>query len=183
MTKIFIGGSRQISKLNNSIRQSLADALEAAPVILVGDANGADKAIQQYLFDRKYEEVCVFCSGAQCRNNLGNWEVRHIQSERSVKDFAFYAAKDEQMSVEADCGFMLWDGKSKGTLNNILRLLENGKKVSVYFSPKKLMINLLSTRDLTHLLKSCDRMSLDYFDRTIHVNERLYGAQGKLKFG
>ena len=180
--KVFMAGSRQITKLNKSIRQCLDDTLKNGPIVLVGDANGSDKAIQQYLYDKKYQEVLVFCSGMHCRNNLGNWEIRHIHSERSSKDFAFYTIKDRQMSIEADCGFMLWDGKSKGTLNNILSLLENGKKASVYFSPKKLLINLLSTRDLSHLLKCCDRASLDYFEKTIHVNERLHSAQGQLSF-
>ena len=30
---------------------------------------------------------------------------------------------------------MLWDGLSKGTLNNVLNLLDRGKKVVVYFNP------------------------------------------------
>jgi len=181
--KVFMGGSRHISKLNENIRQGLDETLKNGPLVLVGDANGSDKAIQQHLYQRDYKEVNVFCSGAYCRNNLGNWHVRHVQTGRSTKDFSFYAAKDQQMSVEADLGFMLWDGKSKGTLNNILSLLEHGKKVSVYFSPKKLTINLHSPRDLTHLLKHCDRMSLDYFEKTIRVHERLEGAQAHLKFG
>jgi hypothetical protein len=180
--KIFTGGSRQLSKLNNVIRQGLEDVLTNDPLVLIGDASGSDKAIQQYLSEKKYKKVHVFCSGAHCRNNLGEWEVHRIQSARNTKDFSFYAAKDEQMAVEADCGFMLWDGKSKGTLNNILNLLERGKKVSVYFSPKRIMINLLSTRDLAHLLKCCDRTSLDYFDKTIRVNQRLHAGQGQLSF-
>jgi hypothetical protein len=181
--KVFMGGSRHISKLNQNIRQGLDETLKTNPLVLVGDANGSDKAIQQYLFQRRYQDVNVFCSGEYCRNNLGNWNVRHVQSGRSSKDFAFYAAKDKEMSVEADWGFMLWDGKSKGTLNNILSLLENRKKVSVFFSPKKLTITLHSPRDLSHLLKHCDRMDLDYFEKTIRVHERLQGAQEHLKFG
>jgi hypothetical protein len=180
--KVFMGGSRQLSKLNNIIRQSLEDVLRNDPLILIGDANGSDKALQQYLSERKHKEVYVFCSGAHCRNNLGRWEIRRVESSRTTKDFAFYTAKDEQMAIEADCGFMLWDGKSKGTLNNILNLLESGKKVSVYFSPKRVMITLLSTRDLVHLLRYCDRTSLDYFDKTIRVNERLRAGQGQLSF-
>jgi len=180
--KVFIGGSRKIARLNKDIRQYLDDILKKGPTILVGDANGADKAIQQYLSDKKYQEVLVFCSGAFCRNNLGAWEVRFVHSDRSTKDFAFYTAKDRQMWMEADCGLMLWDGKSKGTLNNILSLLENGKKASVYFSPKRLLINLLSTRDLSHLLKNCDRTSLDYFEKTLHLTDRLHSAHGQLSF-
>jgi hypothetical protein len=39
------------------------------------------------------------------------------------KDFAYYAAKDLAMAQDAKCGVMLWDGRSKGTLNNIQNLL------------------------------------------------------------
>lgn len=37
--------------------------------------------------------------------------------------FAYYSAKDLVMSQEAGCGLMLWDGKSKGTLQNMLKLI------------------------------------------------------------
>lgn len=178
--KVFMGGSRQIPRLNKNIRQYLDDILKKGPTVLIGDANGSDKAIQQYLYYKKYQEVLVFCSGVHCRNNLGSWEVRIVHTDRSSKDFAFYTAKDRQMSIEADIGLMLWDGKSKGTLNNILNLLENGKKSSVYFSPKKLLIGLVSIRDLTHLLKYCDRSSLDYFEKALHLNDRLHSDHGQL---
>jgi hypothetical protein len=49
-------------------------------------------------------------------------------------NFFYHTAKDLAMAESADCGFMLWDGLSKGTLNNILNLLERGKKSVVYFS-------------------------------------------------
>lgn len=38
------------------------------------------------------------------------------------------------MAADAECGFMLWDGKSKGTLFNIRRLLAAGKPVVVYLA-------------------------------------------------
>jgi len=38
------------------------------------------------------------------------------------------------MAGDAECGFMLWDGKSKGTLFNIRRLLAAGKPVVVYLA-------------------------------------------------
>jgi hypothetical protein len=178
--KVFLGGSRQLARLNKNIRQYLDDTLKKSPTILVGDANGSDKAIQQYLFEKKYQDVLVYSSGFHCRNNVGSWQVRYVQSDRTTKDFAFYTAKDQQMSMETDTGLMLWDGKSKGTLNNILNLLENGKKSSVYYSPKKLFITLGSLRDLTHLLKNCDRASLDYFEKSLHLNDRLHSDHGQL---
>ena len=39
--------------------------------ILVGDANGADKAIQRYFADRSYPNVLVPCSGTTTGTNVG----------------------------------------------------------------------------------------------------------------
>lgn len=39
------------------------------------------------------------------------------------------------MAEEAQCGVMLWDGKSKGTLQNMLNLIAAGKRTLVYFAP------------------------------------------------
>jgi hypothetical protein len=41
------------------------------------------------------------------------------------------------MSQEAGCGLMLWDGKSKGTLQNMLKLIDAQKPTLVYFAPTK----------------------------------------------
>ena len=38
------------------------------------------------------------------------------------------------MELEATYGFMVWDGKSEGTLLNVFRLLRQGKKVVVYIT-------------------------------------------------
>lgn len=173
-------GSRRITRLNKDIRRYLDDIIKKGPTVLIGDANGSDKALQQYLAGKKYRQVVVFCAGTSCRNNVDNWEVRFVQSNRTSKDFTFYAAKDLEMWTEADYGLMLWDGKSKGTLNSILSLIENGKKVMVYFSPKRLLINLFSTQDLSYLLKNCDRASLDYFEKTLRISDRLHSQHRQL---
>ena len=96
--------------------------------VIVGDANGADKAIQEHLKTLACHTVTVFCSGVRCRNNLGGWPTRHIDVPASAKGFQFYAAKDRQMAREADFGLMLWDGKNAGTVLNVLRLIGAGKK-------------------------------------------------------
>jgi hypothetical protein len=115
----------------------------------------AIKAVQQHLASRGYGSVTVFCVGA-CRNNVGGWSVREVASESTKRDFAYYATKDVAMAREAGCGLMLWDGKSKGTLHNILNLLGAGKKVLVYFSPEKAFYKLSTGEDLTALLARCN---------------------------
>ena len=57
MTKVFIGGSRQLGRLNPDIRQRLDSIIENSFTILVGDANGIDKAVQKYCAERNYPRV------------------------------------------------------------------------------------------------------------------------------
>ena len=72
MTSVFIGGSRAISKLNAPLREKLDDFIQRGCTIFIGDANGADKAVQQHLASREYDHVVVYCMD-RCRNNIGGW--------------------------------------------------------------------------------------------------------------
>ncbi len=148
MTTVFIGGSRRIARLDEDIRSRADNIIRQKMRVLIGDANGADKAMQQYFVNSRYDNVVVYCMGEHCRNNLGNWPIRHIMSEHSEMDFAYYSTKDLEMAKEASYGFMIWDGKSKGTLNNVLNLLQQQKKVLVYFSPDKTCHSLGSIDDI-----------------------------------
>lgn len=179
MTKVFVGGSRRITRLNKLIRDRADEIVRNAHTVLIGDANGADRSMQQFFADRHYDKVIIFYMGDHCRNNLGNWNVKSVQSERVEKDFKYYAEKDLEMAKEATYGFMLWDGKSSGTLNNILSLLENNKKAYVFVSPKKLFVTFSSTQDLMNLMKTWDRTLLSYFERKIRLSERI-SAQEQL---
>lgn len=160
MTTIFIGGSRAVSVLSPEIQGRLDDFMERGCRILIGDANGADKAVQQHLAAGGYSSVTVFCMAA-CRNNVGAWETRRITASSSKKDFEYYATKDIAMAREAQCGFMLWDGKSRGTLHNVLNLIGDNKKVLVYFSPDKSFHKLSTQADLQALLARCDQREIE----------------------
>lgn len=48
MTKVFIAGSRQLSRLNAEVKRRIDTMIEKGFTVLVGDANGADKAVQRY---------------------------------------------------------------------------------------------------------------------------------------
>ena len=87
------------------------------------------------------------------------------------------------MSEEADYGFMLWDGQSKGTLNNVINMLERDKSVVVYLSPKKQFFTLKSRNDLPNLLSNCDRATLEHLDKSLKLNKRIHADQPQLKFG
>lgn len=134
-TKVFIGGSRRVSRLSAPIRTRIDNIIAKNFSVLVGDANGADKAVQTYLDDKNYNDVEVFCSEGECRNNVGNWKVRNVPVETRDRGAQFYSAKDRAMTREADVGLMVWDGKSAGTLLNVMRLVSLNKKAVVYIVP------------------------------------------------
>jgi hypothetical protein len=183
MKKVFFGGSRKLGKLNKDIKKRADKIISQGFLVLVGDANGADRAMQQYLAEKSYAHVLVFCAGETCRNNVGNWKIRTIVVDRGQKDFHYYATRDRKMSEEADYGFMLWDGQSKGTLNNVINMLERDKSVVVYLSPKKQFFTLKSRIDLSDFLSNCDRATLENLDKSLKLNKRIHADQPQLKFG
>jgi len=170
--KIFIGGSRAVSKLNEVIRDRLDDVVKKGCTVLIGDANGGDKAVQQYLSDRHYSNVVVFCM-ENCRNNVGNWPTRSIEPPPGSTGFSYYSAKDLMMSQEARCGLMLWDGKSKGTLQNMLRLIGAQKPTLVYFAPTRDFHRLTTEADLQALLARCRKSDLDLAARGLGLKAPL----------
>jgi hypothetical protein len=172
---VFIGGSRAVSRLSASIRGRIDDLTKRGCTILIGDANGADEAVQKYLAERQYPRVIVFCM-EHCRNNIGGWPTRNVEPPSERKGITYYAAKDLAMSREAKCGLMLWDGKSKGTLNNILNLLAAEKRTLVYFAPTRDFHVLASQADLQALLGHCQKRDLDIAARGLGLKTPLTQA-------
>ncbi len=123
MTTVFVGGSRQVKRLPVEAKTRIDNVVAKGFAILVGDANGADKAVQKYLAEARYDKVTVYCSGDTSRNNLGQWETCTVNAGEREKNFQFYAAKDREMAQQAEFGLMIWDGQSPGTVLNILRLV------------------------------------------------------------
>jgi probable addiction module antidote protein len=166
MNTIFIGGSRHVSRLPSEVKKRLDNVVASGHQVIVGDANGADKAIQKHLMDAHYDRVVVFCSGNTPRNNLGLWQIHHVDAPKSAKGFQFYAAKDREMAREADFGLMIWDGKSPGTVLNVLRLIRAGK-ISVLFNvPEKAALNIKSSDQWEAFLAQCSaQLRLDVKER------------------
>ena len=137
LTRVFVGGSRRITRLDAEVKRRLDRIIEKRLPVVIGDANGADKAVQRHFSERKLETVEVSSADESPRNNVGGWSVRVIRPEHSRKDFDCYAAKDRAMAAAATVGLMLWDGQSRGTLMNVLRLADRRKPVVVYVQPRK----------------------------------------------
>lgn len=155
MTKVFIGGSRRITRLNAEVRARLDRIIDQGFPAVVGDANGADKAVQQHFLSKNYRNLEVFCSGSQPRNNVGHWPLRTVAVASKKRDRRFFTAKDKVMTQEATVGFMLWDGKSVGTLQNVARLLGQNKTTLVYLAPEREFREIRTQGDWTELLSLC----------------------------
>jgi len=80
---VFFGGSRKMGRLGQAVRERTENIIANEYLILLGDANGADKAMQRYLAEKNYRNVLVFCMGDVCRNNIGKWKTRNVRSSRS----------------------------------------------------------------------------------------------------
>ena len=156
MAKVFIGGSRRVSRLHAQVRKRIDNIIGQAFPVLIGDANGADKAVQHYLHSQNYKHVKVFCSDGMCRNNIGDWEIRSIAAGTRERKAQFYAAKDRVMAQEATIGLMIWDGKSIGTLLNVFRLLIMQKKVVLYTVPEKKFSEFKQSAEWEDFLARCD---------------------------
>ena len=110
--------------------------------MLVGDANGIDTAVQEYLNLKQYSNVTVYCINNP-GNNIGNWKIKSISSEGTIS-FSEYVKKDIAMAKDTDFGFMIWNGKSNGTLNNTLNLRNSGRKLDCTLNRHRNFIPLLN---------------------------------------
>lgn len=153
--KVFIAGPRTISSLNRHIQQRLNNIYNKHISVVVGDANGIDRAVQQYFHNLGYKNVCVYASQGKARFNIGNWKVENVKVDKKAKGFDYYTAKDLKMADVADYGFMIWNGKSKGTLNNIINLIIRNKKTLIYFTPEHQFYCIDKLSDFEVILNKC----------------------------
>ncbi len=136
MKKVFISGSINLNTLPKMVEKSLKTIQEKNIRVLVGDAKGIDSLVQDYFSKNRYFNLNI-CSIYQTPRNSKNNNFKtifievdmDIKSERKKQE-----KKDEYMSLNSDYSFVIWDGKSKGSFNNIQRALENNQLLKVYYT-------------------------------------------------
>jgi hypothetical protein len=104
-----------------------------------------------------------------CRNNVGHWSTREVPAPKGARGFDFYSAKDRVMADAAEYGLMLWDGKSKGTINNVVNLCREGKPVVVYIAPKKRFLTVKAFDDLGGVLAQGETESVERVVSALHL--------------
>lgn len=153
--KIFIAGARSVQKLDASVQQRMMTICQKGYDVLVGDCYGVDASVQKFYYNLGYGNVTVFASNGKARNNIGGWTIRNVVVPSYIRGFDFYKQKDIAMANEADYGFMIWDGESRGTLNNTINLLKQHKNVLMYLTTVDRMVVIKTLEDLNKVISVC----------------------------
>ena len=154
MTTVFIAGSITIKHLDFKVQERIMNIIALGHDIVVGDADGVDTSLQQFLFDRQVKCVTVYCTGDKPRNNVGNWPVHPVISYHKAGSRAYFTAKDIALAEAADTGLMIWDTKSTGTLSNVFELLFRKKYAWVFVNRDK-AFHAVKNVDTLESLLSC----------------------------
>ncbi|MEG4960284.1 MULTISPECIES: hypothetical protein [unclassified Microcoleus] len=116
MTKIvMVSGSRSITDIRPGL-QSINRIMELNFSIILGDAPGVDKLVQEYLRNSNYLDVKVYFALWS-----GNGKPRNVTGFQTVGVAGSYVDRDKAMCSICDYGLALWDGISLGTKDNIDR--------------------------------------------------------------
>jgi hypothetical protein len=133
MSSVFISGSIAIKSIPNSVQNSINMIIDQNIHINVGDADGIDTLIQNYCKGRNYSNLIVYSIYSSPRYKASGFNKKYIVvNTDSKKERERQKEKDEAMTIDSDYSLVIWDGKSKGSYQNILRAINNDKKVKVY---------------------------------------------------
>lgn len=149
--KVFLGGSIKLSTLPSPVVQLLAKEIANGASFAVGDAMGIDLAFQRFLKANFVKTLTVFHSDI-LRNNIGDWPTEFVESDLKSSGKDKFTIKDRRMTELANCGIMVWDGRSAGTLANVIDLLQHEKPCQVFLSPRDQMFLVSTMHDLDELL-------------------------------
>ena len=114
-----------------------------------------DASVQRFYSNLGYCNVTVFASNGKARNNIGGWNIRNVAVPSYIHGFDFYKQKDIAMTNKADYGFMIWDGESRGTLNNTINLIMQHKSVLMYLTTIDRMVFIKTLDDLNKVIGAC----------------------------
>jgi len=123
-------------ELPATIRKQIDKHISKNHNIIVGEAPGIDSQVQDYLKANNYANVKVYTSYKQPRYKAdADWETINVDTKgHSEGTKEFLREKDIAMTTDADEGLsvILENGGAGATRNNVIRLIEQKKKVKVY---------------------------------------------------
>lgn len=141
---VFVSGSSKTQssdseyyrkELPSEIQNELNRYITNGNKVIVGDAPGIDRQVQEYLNKLGYSNVEVYGPGKQVRYTANKkWKTNPIDApefEEGSKEWL--AKKDIVMSKVADEGLaVILDEGAKATRKNVERLINDNKDVKVY---------------------------------------------------
>ena len=95
----------------------------------------------------------------------GGGATKRVEVKPNLKGREFYEQKDREMVRQADSGFVLWDGKSYGSITNVFELLKSDKSVVLYFGPEKEFYDLNTIDDIEVILSKCAPKTLEMINK------------------
>jgi hypothetical protein len=173
MTSVFISGSIRIKKIDSNVIQRLKNIISSNIGVIIGDADGVDSSIQEFLKSSGMRSVVVYCSGDTPRNNLGHWDTKKVSTSYKAGTRQYFTAKDKAMASDCDYGFMVWDTNSTGTLSNVIELVEKNKVGLVYINKTKGFIKVKNVQDLETLISFMSVASLKKADEKIGLFKKI----------
>ena len=173
MIKVFISGSMGIKHLDSNVLARIDNIIHSNYQVIVGDASGVDRSIQQHLDSQQTQSVQVYCSGNQARNNVGHWKTKTIKTDAPSGTRAFFTAKDLKMAEDCDYGLMVWDTKSTGTLSNAIELLTRNKMSLVYINKIKEFLKVKEIADLEKLLSYMSESAFKQADKKLKLSKKM----------
>jgi hypothetical protein len=99
--------------------------------------------------------------------------VKLVKSDYRPGTREFYTAKDIKMAEAADCGLMVWDTKSPGTLSNVIELLSKKKNSAVFINKTREFVLIKEPKDIDKLISFMSASSLEKVEDKIKLSERL----------
>lgn len=141
---VFISGSSKTQfedsgyyrkELPKEIQNKIEQYMNEKKTILVGDAPGIDRQVQDFLNDRGYMDVEVYSPGKKVRYSANEkWNTNLVDVPDAEEGSGeWLRGKDEAMTNRADEGLaVILDEGAKATRNNIERLGSQNKKCDVF---------------------------------------------------
>ena len=171
---VFVSGSSKTQskdspyyrkELPKDVKNELDKHIKNHDKILVGDAPGIDRQVQDYLNSKNYDDVEIYGPGKQVRYSANeNWKTNPIDDpDHEVGSKEWLAKKDIAMSNAADEGLaVILDEGAKATRNNIARMLEDEKDVKVFELSKE-----GPSKDGMHVINQLFKERRDILDRKL----------------
>ena len=143
--KVFISGSSKTQdpesgyyrkSLPKQVSNEIDQMIKDRKTVLVGDAPGIDRQVQDYLKSKDYKKVVVYGPGSENVRYQADskWKTKLVDDPNAEKGSPqWLAAKDVQMTKDATEGLaVILDKGAKATRKNVKRLIDSSKDVKVF---------------------------------------------------